>query len=64
MKKKYDLLLKKLREDKKMWMSRLTTSCDIHLVMDKEFKAYTEEVISKIIRINDQIYTLEKLTEK
>jgi len=64
MKKKYDLLLKKLKEDKKMWMSRLTTTCDVHLVMDKEFKAYTEELISNIIRVNNQIYTLEKLTEK
>jgi len=64
MKKKYDLLLKKLKEDKKMWMSRLMVSCDIHLVADKEFKAYIEEVTSKIVRVNDQIDTLEKLTEK
>lgn len=64
MKKKYEELMKKLKADKAIWMSRLNTSCDIHLVMDKEFKTYTEELIANIVRVNDQIYTLEKLTEK
>jgi len=63
MEKKYKKLMYELQEKRNLQVGKLNVELMINLVMTSELKDKIIDISSTITRINDQIYTLEKLKE-
>lgn len=63
MEKKYKKLLDELQEKRNLEVGKINVELMINLVMTPELQTKIINLFFNITRINDQIYTLEKLKE-